>query len=312
MISPLIKPSPLTPGGHIAVLAASSPSLPDRINAAADSLRDAGFRVTLAANLFERENQYLAGTDDVRANLLNEAFRSDEFDAFFFARGGYGATRILDQIDYAAFRRNPRPLIGYSDVTALHCALASQTGCGSFHGPMLNTDFYEGLSPEIGAWFSAVLGGGTPEFTFDQTAVISAGAAEGVLFGGCLSLIIAMIGTPYDYWIPDGILFWEDVSEPTYRIDRMLTHLRLSGRFRQLKGVMIGRLKDCGGNDPQELDRLLDRFFGEAGVPVIRNVPFGHAGNNLLLPIGTRVHLDTMALSLRLSEPAVDLSRGRP
>jgi len=262
--------------------------------------------VTMASNIASREMGYLAGADEERLRTLNDAIRSPDFDALLFARGGYGAMRILNGVDYEAISRNPRPIIGYSDLTALHQATAARSGVGSFHGPMLNTDFHDGLSPSIENWFWDVLSGSVPTWSLQPDQVMAGGAAEGVLFGGCLSLTTSLTGTPFDFWIEDGIWFWEDVSESTYRIDRMLTHLHLSGRLRNLKGVMIGRLKDCGGGNPDELDRLLSSFFSGAGIPVLHNLPFGHHGDNLLLPIGGRVRISSEDLTFSLLEPAVN------
>ena len=236
----LVKPRALPANPRIAVLAISSPSEADRIEEAKRHLESLGARVTLAPNFLHSHRGYLAGSDDERAETLNRFLNSDDYDAFFFTRGGYGAMRILDRIDYDAVRRNPRPIVGFSDITALHQAVAVQAGVGSFHGPMLNLDFFNGLSPEIDSWFRRMLGGEAPlTHSFSRDQIVCEGEAEGVLFGGCLSLTAALIGTSYDFWIDDGIWFWEDVDESAYRIDRMLTHLRLSARLKKIRGVAI-------------------------------------------------------------------------
>ena len=138
---------------------------------------------------------------------------------------------------------------------------------------------------------------------FDASQVLVEGEAEGVLFGGCLALTTSLAGTPFDFWVDGGIWFWEDVEEPVYRIDRMLTHLRLSGRMRRIRGVVIGKLKGCG--EEHELRALLAEFFGSSGIPVIQNVPFGHHGDNLLLPIGVPARLSTRDQALTITTPAV-------
>lgn len=309
---PLRKPAPLLPGGHVAVLAISSPSKPDRIEAAKRHLEQAGLRVTLAANVYSTERSYLAGSDQERLTELNHHLNSDEFDAFLFTRGGYGVMRILDQVDYRAIARNPRPMVGFSDLTALHQAVAVRANVSTFHGPMLNSDFYERLSPDHERWFWSMLAGQAPLVRhFSPEQVLSAGSAEGTIFGGCLSLTAALIGTPFDFWIDDGIWFWEDVDEATYRVDRMLTHLRLGGRLKNLRGVMIGRLKGCGGEDARELDILLSEFFAHSGIPVVRDLPFGHHGDNLMIPIGSRVRLDTVARTVEFPDAAVELPSTR-
>jgi muramoyltetrapeptide carboxypeptidase len=291
---------------HIAILASSGPSDRARIEEGARAFQARGHRVTIAANIDTRHRGYLAGTDDERVEELNAAFRNPAYDAFFFARGGYGAMRILDRIDYAAFAANPRPLIGFSDLTAIHQALATQVNAASFHGPMINLDFHAGLSRDIDEWFWAMLTGKAPlTREFDAEDVLCEGEAEGPLFGGCLALTQALIGTPYDYWVDGGIWFWEDVDEPVYRIDRMLTHLRLSGRMPAVQGVLIGRLKDCG-NEAEMLE-FLREFFEPLGVPVVRNLPIGHHGNNLLMPVGRRVRVSTRNRAFTVVEPAVVL-----
>jgi muramoyltetrapeptide carboxypeptidase len=300
----LTPPRALPENAHIAVLAASGPSERTRIEEAATAIESRGHRVTIAPNVDHRHRGYLAGDDDERAETLNRFFAADEYDAYFFARGGYGAMRILDRLDYDAILRNPRPIVGFSDVTALHQAIAVHAGVATFHGPMLNLDFHAGLTPEREQWLWSMLSGAAPlTHRFASSQVVCEGTADGVLFGGCLALTDSLIGTPYDYWIDDGIWFWEDVEEPPYRLDRMLTHLRLTGRLRRIQGVVVGTLKGCG--EPSEVDALLRDFFATADIPVVRDLPFGHDGNNLLMPIGAAVRLDTHDGSLTITEPAV-------
>ena len=300
----LLPPRPLLPGGHIAVLATSSPSEPHRIEVAADVLRARGFRVTVASNVGERHRGYLAGTDEERVAQLNAAFRNPDYDAFFFARGGYGAMRLLEQIDYEAFAANPRPLVGFSDITALHQAIAVRCGVMTFHGPMLNLDFHAGLSPDREEWLWSLLRGDAPHtLAIDPSQVLCEGEAEGMMFGGCLSLTTALTGTPFDFWAGGGIWFWEDVDEPVYRIDRMLTHLHLSGRLREVRGVVIGKLKGCEGES--EMRSLLSEFFAVRKIPVVLDFPFGHHGDNLLMPFGAAAILSTRNLSFTITVPVV-------
>lgn len=300
----LTRPRAITRSAHLAVLAASGPSEMPRILDGVRHLESRGLRITLANNIGLRHRGYLAGPDDHRVEELNRFLRDAQFDGFLFARGGYGAMRILDRVDYDAIRRNPRPIIGFSDVTALHQAIALHAQVATFHGPMVNLDFHEGLSPDIERWFWDVLAGEAPlTWRFAPEDVIREGEAEGVLFGGCLSLTNALTATPYDFWIDDGIWFWEEVEEKAYSIDRMLTHLRLSGRIPKLRGVIIGKLKGCGSES--EMDDLLREFFEPFQIPVVRNLPFGHHGDNLLMPIGTPVRLHTGDGTLTITEPAV-------
>jgi len=300
----LTKPRALPPNARIAVLAASGPSTLANIVEGARAIERRGHRVTLADNIAHKHRGYLAGSDDERVETLNRFFRSPEYDAFFFARGGYGAMRILDRIDYGALTANPRPVVGFSDITAIHQAMATQANVAGLHGPMLNLDFRNGISQRHEEWFWSMLHGAAPlEYELSREDILCDGEAEGILFGGCLALTAALAGTPYDYWVDGGIWFWEDVDEPVYRIDRMLTHLRLSGRMPRIRGVIIGALKECG--EDAEMLALLRDFFGSFDVPVVRNLPFGHHGNNLLMPIGTTVRLSTTDMRLTISEPAV-------
>jgi muramoyltetrapeptide carboxypeptidase len=282
----------------------SSPSELPRIEAAARTLESRGLRVTLATNIAHRNRGYLAGDDAERLAELNRYLNSDDIDAFFFARGGYGAMRILEGIDYDAIAANPRPIVGFSDITALHQAVAVRCGVGSFHGPMLNLDWANGLPAGIEEWFWSMIGGDAPlTHRFERTQVVIDGEAEGVLFGGCLSLTTALTATPYDFWIDDGIWFFEDVDEPVYRLDRMLTHLRLTGRLKEIRAVVIGKLKGCGSD--AEIEALLHEFFASSNIPVIRDLPFGHHGDNLLMPIGVPVRVSTRDLTLTFAQPAV-------
>ena len=170
---------------------------------------------------------------------------------------------------------------------------------------MLNLDFFHRLSPDIEQWFWSMLGGDAPlTHRFERDQVLFDGEAEGTLVGGCLSLTTALTATPYDYWMEDAIWFWEDVDEPLYRIDRMLTHLRLTGRMQRVRGVLIGKLKGC--DEEAELVALLRDFFAPFGVPVVRDLPFGHYGDNLLMPFGAPVRVSTSACTLTVPDPTVD------
>ncbi len=300
----LTKPRALRANSHIAVLAPAGPSVLDNILEGARAIERRGHRVTFANNIAHKHHGYLAGNDDERAEEVNRFLRSPEYDAFFFARGGYGAMRILDRIDYGAIRDNPRPVVGFSDITAVHQAMATMARVAGLHGPMLNLDFRNGMSQPNEEWLWAMLRGEAPlARELKPENVLLEGEAEGILFGGCLALTTALAGTPYDFWIDGGIWFWEDVDEPVYRIDRMLTHLRLSGRMPAIRGVIIGDLKECG--EPAEMAALLREFFGPFGIPVVHNLPFGHHGDNLLMPIGTKARLSTSAMRLTICEPAV-------
>lgn len=302
----MIKPLPLTTGGRIAVLGIASPGDPARFDAGLDALERMGFHPEPAPNIARRSRSYLAGTDVERAEILNRVLREESWDAIVFARGGYGTMRVLELVDWDAVARFRRPMIGYSDLTAWSQACWVRAGLSTFHGPMVHLDFAAGLSADRERWFLDSLAGAAPmSWPLDGHTILEHGRAEGTLFGGCLSLLVATMGTPWDGWVDDGILFWEEVDEPTYRIDRMLTQLELAGRLRRIRGVLIGRLKDCGRPVEGELDEVIREFFMNRGIPVVADAPFGHHGDNLLLPYGQRVVLDTAAGTLAFPEPMV-------
>ena len=194
--------------------------------------------------------------------------------------------------------------MGCNRVYALENPGLASTGCRLSALGTSALPTADSREPQHEQWLWSLLGGDAPvAFSFDGADVLFPGDVEGVLFGGCLSITAALVGTPYDFWIDDGIWFWEDVDEPTYRIDRMLTHLRLSGRMKRIRGVVIGRLKGCGSEE--EIEALLRDFLASMGIPVIRNVPFGHFGDNLLMPIGAPVRLNTSERSLTITAPVV-------
>lgn len=307
ILAPMIKPRALPPRGRVAVAAISSPGVEQRFDAGIERLRELGYELIVAPNLTERSLSYLAGDDDRRTQLINDLLRRDDWDALIFARGGYGAMRILERIDWDAIARNPRPMIGFSDLTAWMQGCWNRAGVSTFHGPMVHMDFASAFEDDRLAWFRDALAGVSPlEWSLSPERVLSPGRADGPLFGGCLSLIVSLMGTPWDVWLDDGILFWEEVGEPTYRIDRMLTQLELAGRLRRIRGVLIGGLRDCGGPVDGELEQMLHSFFARRGIPVVTEAPFGHHGNNLLLPYGQRAILDTDRATLSFPEPMVE------
>jgi muramoyltetrapeptide carboxypeptidase len=300
----LRAPRALPPNPHLAVLAISSPSELPRILDAKANLERRGVRITLAGNIAHSGPfTYLAGSDDERVETTNALLRDPQYDGFLFARGGYGAMRILERIDFEAISADPRPIIGFSDLTALHQAIALRCGVGTFHGPMVNLDFHDGLSASNEEWFWSMLAGDAPlVHRFEPSQTVMEGEAEGILFGGCLSLTASLSGTPFDYWPDDGIWFWEDIDEKPYRLDRMLTTLRLSGRLRRVRGVIVGRLRGCGSD--VEIDALLRDFFGSSSIPVVRDLPFGHHGDNLLMPIGVSARLSTVDTTFTVTSAA--------
>lgn len=253
---------------------------------------------------------YLAGSDQQRLQDLHDAFQAPDIDAIVCMRGGYGSMRLLDALDFDLIRRHPKPLVGYSDITALHTVLNRHAGLITFHGAMLNADLLGGkLEPTVSSLFEQ-LGGRLGEgdaivhpAAYPLTTVVP-GVASGRLVGGNLSLLGATLGTVAEIDCEGAILFIEDVNEPLYRLDRLLTQLRLAGKLQGLRGVLVG---DFAGVTVAAMTPLLLDIFGPLGVPVLAGWRSGHCDPNLCLPMGARVRLDAEEQHLVLSQ---DLFRG--
>jgi len=288
---PLRLPPRLRPGATIGVAAVSGPVDPERLSAGVASLERRGYRVVLAANVHARHG-FLAGTDRERAEGYLELLGRPDVDAIFFARGGYGAARILGHLTPAAIAARPRIHLGGSDLTALFAYLRSSTGLGAFYGPMPAV----AMAEEEDLDWEAVLSGTPPDpHAFGEEDVLAGGFGEGPLVGGCLSLVASLAGTPEAVQAQDAVFFWEDVQEPTYRLDRMLTQLERSGTLDRLKAMVIGSISPGarGGEPPEAVDAwLADRFAG-APFPVVRGFPAGHRPRSRTLPLGVPVRVDT-------------------
>lgn len=251
---------------------------------------------------------YLAGSDATRLQDLHDAFADPQIDAVICVRGGYGTPRLLDKIDFALLRGNPKPFIGYSDITALHLAIERHAGFVTFHGPLFKADLLtEKRAPTESALWQQLSGTVTAGSVIEHPeayalATLVDGVAEGRLTGGNLSMICATLGTPAQIDTQGAILFLEDVNEPLYRVDRLLTQLRLVGKFNGLRGVLVG---DFAGIELAQLRPLLSDMFEPLGIPVMAGWRSGHCDPNLTLPMGARVRLDTVAQRLELQQDIV-------
>lgn len=313
-----IKPKRLKLGDTLGVIAPSS-ALPDHVvERAIKNLEGLGFKLQLGKNL-RAKNGYLAGTDEQRLEDLHWAFSNKEIDAVWCIRGGYGATRILPKVDFNLIKKNPKILIGYSDITALHVAIYQKTGLVTFHGPVGTSDYNDFTKSNA----LNILMNPTPQYKLDHAAenlknesnlfkveVITKGQCQGPLVGGNLSLLSAMDGTPYALKNLKGkILFMEDIDERPYRIDRMLTQMLQSHDFTQLAGIALGVFEGCNPKTDENslslMECLKDRL-GNLGIPVIYGLSFGHISHQFTLPMGIEARLDTEGGgSLTLLEAAV-------
>jgi muramoyltetrapeptide carboxypeptidase len=281
-------------------------------------LENQGFRVALGVNLRARRG-YLAGPDAGRAEDLNQAFADPDVRGILCARGGYGAGRILDLVDYAAVRQDPKVFVGYSDITALHLALARRTGLVTFHGPGV-----ESLGEKLTRFtLESFLRAVTATKPLDvlplpegQTLprVLAAGRATGPLAGGNLSLIAGLMGTDYELDARGRVLLLEDMGEQPYRVDRMLCQLALAGKLSQAAGVVVGEMVDCEarpdapGPEPQPTSLTLEEALADhlagLGRPVISGLPCGHGRDKWTLPLGVVATVDGYKARLVIEEAA--------
>ena len=307
-----IFPHGLRPGDTIAVVAPARYLDRVRIELAKSRLEAMGYRVSLPEDLY-RKRGYLAGDDRERAAELMAAFRDREVKAVFPGTGGYGTTRMLDRLDYDVIRQNPKILLGFSDITALHLAIQRKTGLVTFHGPLLMfglgsagnlSDFSAEYLWRALRWPKEAAGGQdppppgyvyVPPETGQPIKTLSSGVGRGRLTGGNLSLVAALMGTPYEIETDGRVLFLEDTHEEPYRIDRYLSQLRLAGKFDKPAGVILGIFSDSRptpGKESLTLEEVFRDYFEECHVPVIMNFPAGHTPKNATLPFNTLVELD--------------------
>ena len=315
---PLLRPPRLRAGDTIALVNPSGAIYERAPYAiATESLQALGFKVREAPHLRERRGQF-AGTDAERAADINAMFADSGVHGLLAMTGGSGGNRILPLIDYAAIRRNPKFLGGYSDLTALINAVHQQTGLVTFHSPMAASEWNEF---SVKGWRGAVMDGqaltlANPVDTEGNLAprtgrisTLRPGRASGPLIGGNLAVLTAMAGSPYWPRFDGAILCLEEVNEYIYRVDRMLSTLKLSGALNRVAGVVLGGFTNCGPGDGNygtlTLDEVFDDYFGPLQVPVYSGALFGHIKRKFTLPVGLPVEMDAQAGTLRYLTPAV-------
>jgi muramoyltetrapeptide carboxypeptidase len=287
-------PPPLHEGSRVAFVSPSGPLRdPLDLQLAVDNAKRFGWEPVVGEHVLHQDG-YLAGSDEARAADLNRFARDDSVDAVWCLRGGYGAMRILDALDYDAWCRRPRALIGYSDITALHAAIGARAELVTFHGPTARAHLTEFTAA---SFREAVTGARdrTVRVTSPAMTTLTGGRARGRLAGGNLALVASLVGTPYALDLDGAILVLEDVSESVYRLDRMLTQLRLAGALDQLAGVVLGQfteIPDDIANAERPLERLLGETAAWCGIPCVANFPLGHVADQVTLPLGATAELD--------------------
>ena len=299
-------PRPLTPSGHVAVAAPASAALDaSDAHAGVAALRARGLSVE-PGRAFVQPDGFLSGPDDERADELNDLFRRDDLDAIVCLRGGYGSLRLLDRLDYDAARAHRPLVVGYSDVTALHLALYAQADLTGLSGPMAAPD-WPALDADTEALFWRLAGGEAPVEIAgpgdDRPFGLQSGDAEGVLLGGNLSLVCALVGTPFLPDLTGAILVVEDVGEAPYRIDGLLARLRLAGILERLGGLVFGMFtgaEPLPGRPSASVDEVLDDYAPHVGGPVAAGLTYGHVRRKVAVPIGVRARLTVDGPEARL------------
>lgn len=298
--SSLYIPPCLTAGARVALIAPAGPLAGDEdLVRAVDQAQSLGWEPLIGEHAAGR-HAYFSGDDASRLHDLNSAIAHDAIDGIWCLRGGYGVMRILDGIDYDTLRQRRKPLIGYSDITAIHAAVSARCGLVSYHGPMARAP----LSP-FGrqSLRAAVIDGGEPCGRADGARTLRGGSAEGRLAGGNLALVASLCGTPYAFDLEGAILFLEDVNEPVYRVDRLFQQLLLGGGLRNCAGLVLGAFTDMpdqGADEGRTVEDIFREIAAMLGIPCIAGAPIGHIDDQWTVPVGRAARLDADAAELHV------------
>jgi muramoyltetrapeptide carboxypeptidase len=310
---PRIKPPALQPGDTIGIVAPASNLKPDLLEAGCTALRVMGYKPFYFESIFEKD-LYFAGSAERRARELEEMFARSEVRAVVCARGGYGTNYLLETLNLETIKAYPKIFVGYSDITSLLTYISDSTGLVTFHGPMVTKDFAHTDGVDLPSMDAALRGSSDWSLAFGSESgakPLLAGSAEGILYGGCLSMLAASLGTPYEIHTAGTILFIEDVAAKPYQIDRMLMQLKLAGAFTDVRGIIFGEMLECVQNQNQNQDYTLEEVvlgvIGDLGVPVAYGLRSGHVSHrNITLPLGVHAALNVSKRdgSLRILESA--------
>jgi muramoyltetrapeptide carboxypeptidase len=301
-----IKPPALRPGDTVGIVAPASNVRPEHLEAGCAALRDLGYKPFYFESILERD-LYFAGSAARRAREVEEMFIRDEVRAVICARGGYGSNYLLDILDLNKIKAHPKIFVGYSDLTTLLTYFADSAGMITFHGPMVAKDFAHADGVDAVSWVRAL--NGSSEWALELDSDVKSlveGAAEGILYGGCLSILVASLGTPYEIRTVGTILFLEDIAAKPFQIDRMLMQLKLAGKFSDVQGIIFGEMLDCTQNSSNKdqgytLEEVVLRVVGDLGVPVVYGLRSGHVSRrNITLPFGVRAALNVATSGVRV------------
>jgi muramoyltetrapeptide carboxypeptidase len=312
---PRIKPAALQPGDYVGIVAPASNIQRSLLEAGCEALRKLGYRPVYLDSILDRD-LYFAGTIERRARELEEMFSRDDVRAIVCARGGYGCNYLLSKLDPHTILSHPKIFVGYSDITTLLTFFADSAGMVTFHGPMVTKDFANPDGVDIASWEAAL--GGTSHWNLDLgpdsgVQALVEGNSDGMLYGGCLSMLVATLGTPYEIQTRGTILFIEDIAAKPFQIDRMLMHLKQAGKLSEVKGIIFGEMLDCmqSKNQDYRLQEVILRVVGSLGIPVAYGLRSGHVSRrNITLPIGVRAAFEVSrtGASLEILEGATTLA----
>jgi muramoyltetrapeptide carboxypeptidase len=303
-----IKPRALRLGDKVGIVAPASNVNRESLEAGCNGLRRAGYEPFYFESILDRD-LYFAGSVERRARELEDMFARDDVRAIICARGGYGSNYLPLTLDPKKIVPHPKILVGYSDITTLVCCMADSANFVTFHGPMVAKDFAIADGLDLESWQNAV--GGTPDWRIAEGSgarPLAPGQAEGILYGGCLSMLAASLGTQHEIRTAGTILFIEDVATKPYQIDRMLMQLKLAGKLNEVRGMVFGEMLDCrqGPDQDYTLEDVILRIVKDLRIPVAFGLRSGHVSRaNITLPIGVRARLTVDdAVELRILEAA--------
>jgi muramoyltetrapeptide carboxypeptidase len=305
----LLKPNAVPNDALVAVVSPASTPKPERVEAGLQALRTIGYAPQTAEHVLARGPHYFAGTPEMRLRDLHHAFADDEVRAVFATRGGYGSNYLLESLDLDLIAESAKPFIGYSDLTAPQLWLLDQIQLPVFHGPMLSADFAREDGVHLASLQAALSGHKYSLGENEGMRTLRPGRARGTLYGGCLSMLVALLGTPYEPQTEGKLLFLEDVNTKPYQVDRMLWQLMHAGKLDGVRGIVFGEMMDCvsPGASPDLLDEVILRVFDEFKGPISIGLRSGHVSrSNVTLTFGVEAELIAAETSqLNLLQTAV-------
>ena len=304
----ILRPPALKAGDKIGIIASASSFNRAGFEAGCERLRQMGYEPVYSESIFDRD-LYFAGSTERRVRELEETLQRSDIAALICARGGYGSNYLLQPVDFRKFTDHPKILLGCSDITTLLTAITDRTGLVTFHGPMVAKDIAAADGMDVASWKSALTGAVSWSIATQGVEVLRPGHAQGRLYGGCLSMLVASLGTDFEIQTDDTLLFLEDIGEKPYRIDRMLMQLRLAGKLEAVRGIIFGEMLGCAATPDQgyTLQQVIMRMLEDFKGPIIYGLKSGHVtSGNITLPIGVKAEVaaDKNGATLTILEAA--------